>query len=106
MRCRAALRKHQKGSPQVRCDYSVECGHIPSGDLEQWHNSRAVDNDIGFAEGHHRLFEKPFHVCGVGHIGLHGDRLSAARGLDLFYYGLRWGYFAGAVHNHGEAVLR
>src|SRR6195256_704614 len=70
------LSEYQKRSAQVRRDHLVEGSHVSAGNRKQRHDARTMNHHIRPAEGFHRPFEEPLHVCGNRHICLHSDPLS------------------------------
>jgi hypothetical protein len=80
MLCR--LREYQERSAQVGRDHLVEGSDVSAGNRKQQHDASTMNHDIRSAEGVHRLFEEPLHVCGNRHICLHSDALSP-RSLDI-----------------------
>ena len=99
------LREYQEGSAQVRRDHLVEGGHVSAGNRKERHDARTVNHHIGSAESVHRLFEKPLHVCGICHICLHSDALSACS-LEIRDNCLCRGRFSRVVHDHRKSIFR
>src|ERR1700758_5454182 len=103
MLCR--LREYLEGSAQVGRDHLVESGHVSAGNRKERHDARTVNHHIGSAESVHRLFEKPLHVCGICHICLHSDTLSACS-LEICDHCLCWGRFSRVVHDYRKTIFR